>query len=158
MTTVKTQVLINILGVSKASLTGWRKAGAPGYVRRDTWDLKIFLPWWAENIFGNTVDDDPTIQDAKRRYWLARACREELKADVEKGELMRKDAVSTRWAARVTELTQGLNMLQNRLPPVLEGKTRGEMHAIVADEIHRLRDQYAREGRYCPPPDNEAWQ
>ena len=93
-------------------------------------------------------------EKADLRYRLARARREEMLVRQLKGSLASWREIETQWSARVQELSSGLEMLADRLAPLLVGKSRVEMHDIIKREIWKLRDSYAREGRYCPDTEN----
>lgn len=89
---------------------------------------------------------------ADLRWRLARSMREEILVDQLKENLVARDDIAAEWAARVTEVTSGLSSLADRLPGVLEGKTRAQMQDIIATEVRNLRNAYAREGKYSPDP------
>lgn len=89
-------------------------------------------------------------ETADLRYRIARAIREEIFVEQLKATLVSKEEISREWSARVAEVTSGLSNFGDRLPPLLEGKTRGEMSLIIREEVRNLREAYAREGRYCP--------
>ena len=87
---------------------------------------------------------------ADLRYRLAKAEKEEYLVKQLKGHVVAKEEIYPVWAARVAVVTDGLNALIDRLPPLLEGKSRAEIQDILRDEIWSIRDSYAREGEYCP--------
>ncbi len=53
------------------------------------------------------------------------------------------------WALRVAEVASGLETLADRMPPLLDGKSREDMKQIIDAEVWRLRDNYRRNGKYC---------
>jgi hypothetical protein len=61
-----------------------------------------------------------------------------------------KGEVRAEWCKRLAEVTAGLQNLIDRLPPLLEGKSMSERREIIASEIFRLRERYARGDRFCP--------
>lgn len=87
---------------------------------------------------------------ADLRLKIARARREELLVDELKENLMSKEVIATEWAKRVSLVTSGLEAFADRLPPLLEGKTREQMREILRDEVWELRNAYATVGKYCP--------
>ena len=89
-------------------------------------------------------------EKADLRWRLARAQREEMLVKQLKGSLASWREIENQWCARVQEISAGLEMLADRLAPLLIGKSRVEMHEIIKLEIWKLRDSYARKGRYCP--------
>jgi hypothetical protein len=86
---------------------------------------------------------------ADLRWRLARATREEMLVEQIKENLIARDEIARCWAARVAEVTAGLNALSERLPPLLVGKDHQAMREIIAVEVHNLRDRYARDGKFC---------
>lgn len=93
------------------------------------------------------------IQRAELRWRIARARREEnLNAELE-GRLVSRKEVAEAWADRVRIVSSGLETLADRLPPILEGRAREEMRELIRDEIRRLREAYAADGKYCPEPE-----
>jgi len=94
------------------------------------------------------------IQRAELRWRIARARREEnLNAELEKRLFSRKEAAEA-WAARVRIVCSGLETFADRLPPILEGKSRDEIKEIIRDEVRRLREAYVADGKYCPKPES----
>ena len=94
-------------------------------------------------------------EQADLRYKLARAAREELLVASLKGTMVSWEDIEKEWASRVAIVTAGLTALVDRLPPLLAGKNRSEMQAVIREEIWRIRDDYARKGRYCPQDGNK---
>lgn len=151
---VKTKDLAGLFECHKATITAWRRLGLEdACLGRDKWDLRKAVLWWATNILetGNPGSDDQSLQSARRDYWRARADREQLRVQKERGELLPKEDVLTYWANRIREVWSGLYVLQHRLPPLLTGKSRAETQDIIKGEVFALNTNYVREGRFCPP-------
>ena len=87
---------------------------------------------------------------ADLRLKVARARREELLVAELKGNLMSRDEIISEWSKRVAAVTSGLEAFADRLPPLLEGKSRHEMREILKNEVWELRNSYATKGEYCP--------
>jgi len=151
---VSVSFLARLFGKTERTVTDWcNKRGCPklGHGR---FDLRAVLDWWLENIYESTAEaSDESIQDVKRRYWAAKAEREEIRVAQEKGKLIQEDEVSHQWALRMGEVANGLEMFVYRLPPLLEGRNQAEMRAILDDAQWKLRDHYCRAGKFCPPPE-----
>jgi hypothetical protein len=79
-----------------------------------------------------------------------RLLRDKLLYEALKDEYYPKKDVKAAWCKRVAEVVAGLSALRYTLPPLLVGKTRAEMEAIIDAEIFKLRTEYARDGQYCP--------
>lgn len=76
--------------------------------------------------------------------------REEILLDQIRGKLMSKKEIEEQWAARVLIVRSGLLALSNRLPPLIEGKSRREISTIIRAEIIELLTAYSTKGRYIP--------
>jgi hypothetical protein len=73
-----------------------------------------------------------------------------LKLAIAKGEYVPRDEVAKEWTGRMLEYCNGLDFLEMRLPPLLEGKTQIEMRSIIRDETRQMRERVVRTGRFCP--------
>ncbi|MBW2110637.1 MAG: hypothetical protein JRH00_04240 [Deltaproteobacteria bacterium] len=144
---VTTNQLIKLLDISSRSrLTDWKHAGMPGYIERNRWDLKAVLDWFHENILQGAPTADPDIQKERLRWEKGRADKIEIQVKQLRRSLISRDEIHREWAARISLVVSGLNIYQDRLPPLLEGKTRNQMRAIIRKENERLRNWYIKEG------------
>jgi hypothetical protein len=82
----------------------------------------------------------------------ARAEEKQLVVSQLRGKLISIKEIETAWAGRVETVTSGLEILINRLPPLLVGKSRREIAKILKDEFGNLRKAYAANSKYCPDP------
>jgi len=73
-----------------------------------------------------------------------------LKLAIAKGEYVPRDEVAKEWTGRMLEYCNGLDFLEMRLPPLMEGKTQVEMRSIIRDETRQMRERVVRTGRFCP--------
>lgn len=147
---VNTKELSDFFDVTPRAVNKWSAKGCPKS-GRGKWDLKTVHAWWLDNIYASKADDsDESLQEAKRRYWSAKAENEEIKRDESKGLLVKVKDIVLMWSGRVAEIKNGLMALPMRLPPLLEGKPQIEMRQIVEDEVWKLLDNYCRVGRFCP--------
>ena len=134
---------------------GWARTGAsPGPRSTRTWPVRSKAGRGGDRrkkepdpVPGNVGSEK---DQADLRYRLAKAEKEEYLVKQLKGHVVAKEEIYPVWAARVAVVTDGLNALIDRLPPLLEGKSRAEIQDILRDEIWSIRDSYAREGEYCP--------
>ncbi len=147
------------LGVSKRTVSVHLKKGTfaqnpDGTFKRN--ELDKYLAKYGRKTNGSKLS---TLEERKEkadlRWRLARAQREEMFVKQLKGTLASWKEIENQWCARVQELSAGLEMLADRLAALLVGKSREEMHRIIKSEIWKLRDNYSREGRYCPEPEGE---
>ena len=84
----------------------------------------------------------------------ARAEEKSLVVSQLRGKLISIKEIEAAWAGRVDIVTSGLETLINRLPPILVSKTRRQIAKILQEEISRLREDYAKPGKYCPKIEN----
>lgn len=139
------------LGVSTRSLRNWGLEGLPRN-GDGTYSLPNVFTWVIER------HDPKGPEDAESSRWLAELRKERAlmarldRQKLEETLIPRADIVKM-WVWRMGEVTSGLASLVARISPLLEGKTRAEMRAVLDREIWRLRDNYCRTGRFCTPPD-----
>ena len=89
--------------------------------------------------------DEEQIGKAKLRKLLADARRSEIITKQLSGVLIHRKDIEEKWAQRVAALCSGLELLENRLPPLLEGKTKRKMSEIIKKEVWALRSVYSGE-------------
>ncbi|MBC8460049.1 MAG: hypothetical protein H8D67_18835 [Deltaproteobacteria bacterium] len=150
MVTLTTSEIMDVFDVgSSGTLSKWKELGAKeACISRNKWDLKEFFNWFLENIY--TGLDPEMFKEDRLRYEKARADKMELEVAKLKGDVMPKAEIEKAWAARMAIIVNGLTIYQDRLPPLLEGKTKGEMRDIIKKENNRLRDWYCKQGEYTP--------
>jgi hypothetical protein len=139
----------DFFGVTIRTVQLWTKTGSCPKEKHGLYNLKAVFNWWKESI--GSEQDSRQIEDVKLDYWRAKADRERFRADAEKGEYFPKSRIVSEWAARMGEVTAGLVALSDRIPPLIEGKDRDDQRDIIAHEVWALRDNYCREGVFCPP-------
>ena len=146
---LSTSEVAAFFGVSRVSVHKWHKNGLPK-IKHGTFDLKIVFDWWWDNIaqYHTAELTDGSMDTARREYWQAKAESERIKVDQLKDTLVAWIEIEKEWCARVVVVTSGLNAFSDRLPPLLEGKSRPQMQKIIKDEVWQLRDSYARKGKY----------
>ena len=149
---VSTKELANFFDVSIRAVQKWGQSGCPR-IARGRWNLKAVFGWWWSNIaLEKAADCDTSLTEARRLYWHAKADRERLRADTERGELVSKDKIEFQWTLRVAEVKGALYNLLSRLPPILEGKNQEEMRGLIESEVRLICETYSREGELCPSP------
>jgi phage terminase Nu1 subunit (DNA packaging protein) len=139
-------------GVTTRSVQNWAKAGCPQR-KRGHWNLKAVYDWWWEYIGQDRAEadiGDASINEAKRHYWWAKSKTEEIKNEQLIDRLITWEQIEKEWAGRVAVVAAGLTAMIDRLPPLLVGRDRREMRAIVKQEVLVLRKSYARKGKYVP--------
>jgi len=138
---VTTKEAAGFFDVDKSTLTLWKQAGADAaYLGRNEWDLKQLVFWWAENIHeGSTKESaDESLSEAKRLYWRAKAERERLRADQERGKLLPESEVKAALIELIMLAKKAFMLLPQTAPASLVGLEPSRMMALLqqmTDEI-----------------------
>ena len=146
--TTNGKVIANFFDVSERTIRNWVQKGMPR-VADGVYSPKDCFNWWNEFINESNADGDD-IEEIKKRFWNARTGNEELKFEKTKGELVARDKVENAFAARAYELTLSFRALKNRLPPVVEGKSREDIQNELGKELNRILESYKRAGNFVP--------
>jgi hypothetical protein len=93
---------------------------------------------------------DEKKEDADLRAKIAKAEKAEIELKKAKGELISKQEVFEFWKMRVIIVKMGLLAFKDRLPPMLEGKTRKQISRIIEAEVLELLKSYVEKGKYTP--------
>lgn len=70
----------------------------------------------------------------------------ELELQKYKGEVISLDEVRRQWVNRIIEVKTALLSLPRKLPPLLEGKEKRDMEAIIEDEVRFILERFSRPG------------
>lgn len=153
-----TSDLSEFFDVHERTIRAWSKKGMPK-IGHGKWDPKAVHRWWLENIYGDSKSADEAdsgIREHKTRYWKAKAVREEIRAEVDRGALIPRKAVIASWTWRIAEVKKGLTALKDRLAGRLAAKTRDEAYQILDEEIHDMLGNYSRDGQFTPQLKNRS--
>lgn len=117
----------------------------------DRAELDKFLSRFGRKGSAEEVESIRQQQEkAELRYRMARARREEiLTAQLEK-TLAPWEEIEREWSERVRVVAAGLEAWSDRLPALLIGRTREDIHKLIKAEVKELRQRFSRDGRYCP--------
>ena len=144
-----------ILGVHLRSIGNFLKEESPLPTNKDgkTFSAALAVKWWLARHLERAAS--PASESPEAVRWLERYRRERFRLSrierrLREGEVIAWTDVEKEWCGRVRVVTEGLEFFADRLPPLLVGKGRDEIRAILKSEVHELRDQYARNGRYTP--------
>lgn len=85
-----------------------------------------------------------SLEEAKRRYEIARANKAELQAAQLRGNLMERGEAIQWVTALVSEARLAFLALPRRLAPVLYGKEIREIEALIREEISRILGKLSR--------------
>jgi len=138
--------------ISRKQVAEWRKNGCP-QVKRGRWNLKEVFDWWWENMASDRAAQqggDESMNEAKRIYWWEKAKKEQFQNEQLAENLIPRETIESEWAKRAAEYKAGCFELENSLPPLLEGKSQGEMRRVVYDKVWSMFDRVCRTGRFCP--------
>jgi hypothetical protein len=110
---------------SPGTLTKWRSLGAgQAVIGRNKWDGRRFLEWWLSNIYdGACIETDGTLAEARRDYWGAKAERERMAADREKGLLVLVADGEKETMSKISYMISCFRNLPARVGGLLVGKT-----------------------------------
>lgn len=114
-------------------------------------ELDKFLSRFGRKGSSEEVESTRVQQEkAELRYRMARARREEiLTAQLEK-TLAPWEDIEREWSERVRVVAAGLEAWSDRLPALLVGRSREDIHALIKGEVKELRQRFSRAGQYCP--------
>jgi hypothetical protein len=149
------QELSKLLSVTRMSVNRWAKEGMPKNPN-GTYPGPACVAWLITRMEDRiTKEADAGSESEESLKWLGAFRKERaLIAGIERkrlqGEFVPESEVVQQWAARVREVTGGLETLADRLSGILIGKGRDEIHQIIRTEVGELRDAYARNGKYTP--------
>ena len=142
------QDIMKLYGItSKSTVAGWVKLGMPK-ISAGKFDLFKVHEW--KRGRDEADSDSDNAKKSKEKYLKYHADLEEMKVKKAKEELIPLSKILPEWCARVGEIMQSLEGIAVKLPPLLEGKTQKQMYKILYDEVGRMRDSYARTGKYTP--------
>ena len=156
MLTLTSNEILELFGIkSPGTLTKWRALGAgQAVIGRNRWAARVFLEWWLSNIYdGVCSETDGSLAEARRDYWAAKAEREKIALSREKGAMVAWSEVEAGWSERVRVVASGLEAWSDRLPALLVGRSREEIHGVIKAEVRELRQRFSMKGRYCPECD-----
>jgi hypothetical protein len=143
------------LGISKRMMSYHVTKGNLKQNKDGTFEI-LELQRWAKKYKrknakgGNYPDIDERLQKADLRFRQARARREEMLVRQIEGTLLSQKEVAEAWAKRKANMRSSLLTFVDRLPPMIEGKSRKQISGILKNEIYYFLDQYAQDGKYCP--------
>lgn len=148
-----TQEIAALLGVNRRSISRWVRDEKMPQNPDKTFDGARCVQWLTERLeTRNAAECDRPIPGEQWLHEFRRVqfLRAELQLKLEQGELMPESEVIDQWVARVREVTSGLETFADRMPPLVVGRNRDEIRAILKAEIGELRNAYARNGKYTP--------
>lgn len=150
---LKRKEIAYLAGVSVRTINNWK----PPRNEDGSYDAQKFVKWLIDKTEEKSQDDFQH-ENEETVYWLTEFRKERARiARIERQKLeetlISEEKVAEEWISRVKLVTDGLELFSNRLAPLVIGKTRERITEIIKDEIWKLRNAYAKEGKYCPKSD-----
>jgi hypothetical protein len=148
--------ICELFGVTRMSISRWTREGLPRNPN-GTYPAPRCVAWLLnrleERLERQAEEEGPETAESAR--WLAAFRRERYKLSKlerrqREGGLVPWSEIIPAWQSRVGVVTSGLEAFADRLSPLLAGKGRDDIHAILKAEVRELRLAYARDGKYTP--------
>ncbi|MBN2385129.1 hypothetical protein JXQ70_19825 [bacterium] len=147
---VSTKKAAEFFNVDPRTISNWNAAGCPK-VKYGWFDLKAMLEWWIENIQDNAADaSDETIRHYRQQYEKWRAEKIRIEVETIKGLLFEKAEVIQKAVIQAQAVKTGLEALENRLAPILVGKTLQEIRQIIYNEVRGMLFNWADHDEFLP--------
>ena len=142
-----------IFAISERQAYRWQNIGLPKE-KGNLYDIRRCFKWWCDNIGVETSNKE--TNNARERYWQAKAESEEIRIARIKSELIKRDDVFTEFAQRASDLKTGLRALKYRLSGLLVGKDQDEIMNILGVEIDSMLRNFCRRGKYIEDEETPA--
>lgn len=158
--TVPTQAHVaQVFNVSLSAVEKWSRAGMPG--EKGRYVLSEVYKWLQAREKARESERLSTREAVELKHAKVKLARDELKLEVERGNMVERALVEAELALRVTELTTSLDGLPHnqaaRLAPAMEPR---KVEEILRKAVHAFRERYARplpeDMRRAPEEDDEA--
>lgn len=145
-----TQEVCIFFNVSRETLSGWAKKGAPKEAR-GLWDLKKLMEW--KNGAGDTKEESPEIRKLKAdvRYREAKADMEEIKKLEKEGQYVAVEDIEKDLSEVFSRVKQGLLFIGQKIMIELNAQFPElalDAKHLVDEEIQKGLMQFARTGTY----------
>jgi phage terminase Nu1 subunit (DNA packaging protein) len=147
----KTSEILEFFGIDKSTLTKWKNTGADAAcLGRNAWDGHALLGWYIENLADRQAGRaDPNLLEERRRLIKAKADREELKRDEEKGILINGDNVYSIMYDIAHQTRDSLLNIPNRIAPMVIGvndtfQVKNIMEKEISYVLTSLHEQFRK--------------
>lgn len=142
---VKSKNILELFGISKMTLSNWRKRKCP-QLSRGKWDLRKVLEWWFINVAPDKLaENDETLADAKRFFWSSRSKREELRLQVEREELISRKDVEKEAFECARMVRDSLQNIPSRIAAILAGESsEHKIEKILDKEIRQALESLSK--------------
>jgi phage terminase Nu1 subunit (DNA packaging protein) len=147
----KTSEILEFFDCDKGTLTKWKNKGADAaYLGRNAWDGRALLDWYIESLADREAGKtDPTLLEERRRLIKAKADREELKRDEEKGILINGDNLYSIMYDIAHQRRDSLLNIPNRIAPMVIGvndtfQVKNIMEKEISYVLTSLHEQFRK--------------
>ncbi len=112
-----------------------------------SYSLKDVITWFLDR---NDLETEAVNESKESQKWLGefrkeRALMVRLERKEMEGGLISKKQSEEKWAQRMAAMFSGLDLFENRLPPVLVGKTERKIAEILGKAVWEMRSVYSGE-------------
>ncbi len=139
------------LGKAERTVAYYKSQGMP--VNTDgTYDLDAIDAWVDARLHkGVNQPHGEAPESGDKSGWEAiykemKARIAELDLKERQGQLISLDEVRSQWVGRIIEVKTALMSVPRKLPPLLEGKEKRDMEAILEAELRYILERFARLG------------
>jgi hypothetical protein len=140
--------MARILGKSSRQVYRYAPAGCP---RKENGRYRAadVIEWL---IGQSTMESSPGETESREleRFRRIRADLLQMEFDERRNRLVNYDIMMRAWCRRVRHVTSALELLYDRLPPMLVGRDQEEIREILVREFNDMRSQFAKRGKYTP--------
>jgi len=152
--------LAEYLGRSERTISYYKNQGMP--VNPDgTYDLDAIDAWIEareKKGIGQPHGERPESGDKsgwEAVYKEMKARLAELELKKFQGEVISLEEVRRQWINRIIEVKTALLSLPRKIPPLLEGKEKRDMEAIIENEVRFILERFSRSGGALKEMPNE---
>ena len=153
--------LAEYLGRSERTISYYKNQGMP--LNPDgTYDLDAIDAWIEARTkkgIGQPHGERPDPGDKlgwEAVYKEMKARLAELELKKFQGELISLDDVRRQWINRIIEVKTALLSLPRKIPPLLEGKEKRDMEAILEDEVRFILERFSRSDGHLKQAPHES--
>ncbi|MFH0825277.1 MAG: hypothetical protein V2B18_21205 [Pseudomonadota bacterium] len=146
--------IARFFGVTARSVQLWTAKGCPK-LKHGRYDLKFVHEWWIENI-ASTGKDTEEIIELRKEHLRWKIAIDRMKAEQTRGELIPLEEISPAWCARMAAVSSGLDQLEYRLPPLLEGLSQNDMRPKIVELVWKMKNAFCQTGKFTPAKDGNG--
>jgi phage terminase Nu1 subunit (DNA packaging protein) len=144
--------LARCFGVDRAMVTRWKKAGMPE--NKGLFSLPECIRWRLDREAEAVAPKSTTPEGEK---WLTRFRRERARSArlerlAKQGKLLPREDLLPEWVQVYGEFRQACLSLENKLPPLVEGKGQEDIRQVIRSHTRAMLTALSRPGTNRPDP------